>query len=164
MPAYKIAVLSVLTLIRVSCDSLNAPIVDHQARVSAAFRLADTTGIPSAIFHTGRSMDMSCVLSNPSNVDVVYHEPSPAVVFRIASGDSTIASSTDGLAFPQVIVTGTLTSGKSFSFTWRGPNTAGRNPQISLPPGNYTARATLKIAFDNAIVTPPVDIGFTVIP
>ncbi|HTY57870.1 MAG TPA: hypothetical protein VMF59_03595, partial [Bacteroidota bacterium] len=133
MHPYRIAYVAAIALMAISCDRVNSPIVDHQARVSTSFRLADTTGVPSTAFHAGESIDMTCVVSNTSNVDVVYHQPSPAILFRIGRGDSTIASSTDGLAFPLVIVNGILTSGNSITDIWRGPNTRGRIPPITLP-------------------------------
>jgi hypothetical protein len=132
--------------------------------LSVVFGLYDTTGRAASSFHAGESLDMSCVMTNTSRTDLAIQYPYPTIAFSILQNGVVIASSTDGYAFPMVVVRGTLKAGGTISGTWRGPNTQARIPKISLSPGTYTARVTIHVFFENASLKAPADIPFSVIP
>jgi hypothetical protein len=132
--------------------------------LSVLFTLADTSGGPRTVFHAGEPIDMRCVVVNSSATDIPDYYPYPLFVFRVIQSDTMFASSTDGLAFPAIVVRGIFKGGDTVSGTWRAPNTSAKMPRISLPPGSFAARARINIRFENASVDTPADIPFTVIP
>jgi hypothetical protein len=105
------------------------------------FRLLDTTGTPTAEFHTG-----------------------PAVVFDIVSADTVVCTSVDGLVFAAVVLGGMVRDGETYHATWRAPNSPGRRPRISLAPGTYVARAHHGAFFDNYRIPSTNTSPFTVLP
>ncbi len=156
------------------CDLGHSPISDRDLGNSLyrepggfqiTFRLLDTTGIPTAVFHAGDSFDMEFVLRNMSGKDQTFHHTGPPVWFDILSADTVLCTSIDGMAFPQVVLGGTVRDGETYRATWRAPNSLGRRPRIiSLAPGIYLARAHHGVFFDNYRLPPTNTTPFAVLP
>jgi len=129
-----------------------------------AFAVADTTGQERTSFQLGEAFEMSFAITNLTGKDQSYYSTGPTVIFEIRQADSTIASSVDGLAWIQVVLSGRILNGRSEKHEWRAPNSPARNPKIELPPGTYTARAVLRYGFTGVAVAQPSEITFNVVP
>ncbi len=167
-----IALLALLSPVS-GCDLDHSPISDRdlgysryqeRGEIQMTFRLLDTTGMPTAVFHAGESFDMEFVLRNMSGRDQTFHHTGPAVWFDILSADTVFCTSLDGMVFPQIVLAGTVHNGETFRATWRAPNSAGRRPRISLAAGTYVARAHHGVFFDNYRLPPTNTAPFTVLP
>ena len=107
---------------------------------------------------------MEFQISNSTGKNQTYHHTGPQVTFEIIQGDSTIATSVDGLAWPQVVLAGAIENGNSEIYSWKAPNSLARDPAITLLPGTYTARAVMHYSFVEVGAEPISPITFTVIP
>ncbi len=128
------------------------------------FRLQDTSGTEAGRFHAGDEFDMLFAVTNLSGIDLGYTYTGVPVVFEIWSADTLVATSIDGMAFPQVVLGGTIRNGETFRARWRAPNTGGRIPQISLSPGSYEAGVKNRSFFDSFKAPETGRVRFSIVP
>ena len=152
----------VFLLLVFGCNS-NQP-VQNNSDISTSFTLSDTNGVSGTIFHSGESFDMHFVLHNFSGTEHTYTFTGYKVMFQIEQADSIIASSIDGYMFAQVLLSGKVKNGESFTSTWRAPNTVTQDPKIILPVGTYKARVLHKNFFNNYQVPATKEILFSIVP
>jgi hypothetical protein len=132
--------------------------------LSATFRLTDASSREATSFRSGEEFDVIFVLTNTTGGEVTFHKADygPLAHFTILQGDSVVATSIDGYAFPMVATTGRLEPGQSLQEYWRAPNTPARDPRIVLTPGLYQARASF-VSFDKVEVKKVPPIAFSII-
>lgn len=132
--------------------------------LSAAFRLTDAAGRETTSFRSGEEFDFVFVLTNTTGGEVTFRKADygPLAHFTILRGDSVVATSIDGYAFPMVATTGRLEPGQSLQEYWRAPNTPARDPRITLAPGAYEARVAF-VSFDNVNVKQVRPVSFSII-
>ncbi len=131
-------------------------------KVTPTLALYDLSGRPAWVFRSGEDFDVRYTLTNLTRTDICYQYGPPEVAFKIFLGDSVIATSADGLAFPQIIIPKCIRAGETFQSHWIAPNSLGRIPRISLPPGIYTMRA-YHAALSDPRVLPLRPVRFTII-
>jgi hypothetical protein len=143
------------------CDQFFfSPIIP--AGVTTTLTLSDLFGRPSSAFHSGQDFDVQFMLANMTSRDICYSYSPPEMSFKISLGDSVVATSIDGMAFPAVIVPGCVRAGETYRNHWIAPNSPVRAPRISLPPGIYTVKA-LHPALADPRVPPLQPVRFTII-
>jgi hypothetical protein len=117
--------------------------------VNTQFKLYDSNGVEKTTFKSGDDFEMRFSLVNLSGRDLSYHYTGIPVFFEIHQNDSIIATSVDGLSFPQVILGDEVKNGETFSDNWVAPNSSARDPKLILPAGNYKAYIKHYGFFDN---------------
>ena len=117
--------------------------------VNTHFKLYDSNGVEKTAFKSGDDFEMRFLLVNMSGRDLSYHYTGIPVFFEIHQNDSIIATSVDGLSFPQVILGDEVKNGAIFRDNWIAPNSSARDPKLILPPGNYKAFVKHNGFFDN---------------
>jgi len=127
-----------------------------------AYELADTLGRTKAVFKSGEDFIATLAITNLTRRGQIYAHTGPVMVFSVRSGDSTVTSSTDGLAWPQVVVLDTLRAGETLRYTWRGPNSEAKIPHVSLTPGAYTVVGEFTTMFGGKDVVDPDPIAFVI--
>ena len=132
--------------------------------LSATFRLTDASGREATSFRSGEEFDVIFVLTNTTGGEVTFHKADygPLAHFTILQGDSVVATSIDGYAFPMVATTGRLEPGQSLQEYWRAPNTPARDPRITLSPAAYEARVAF-VSFENVKVKQVPPVAFSII-
>jgi hypothetical protein len=153
----------ICVLIGRSCDSGVEPAVP-QGEIKTTFSLADTLGSPRTMFHISDRFDFKFSITNLTPKAQTFHITGPMVIFEIRQGDSTLATSVDGLAWIMVYMTGSIPSGGSESQAWRGPKPPGGDPAFGLTPGHYSARARLRYEFGDVRISPTPDSPFVMLP
>ncbi|MBK9098404.1 MAG: hypothetical protein IPM14_09900 [bacterium] len=131
--------------------------------VNTQFKLYDSNGVEKTTFKSGDDFEMRFSLVNLSGRDLSYHYTGIPVFFEIHQNDSIIATSVDGLSFPQVILGDEVKNGGIFRDYWIAPNSSARDPKLILPAGNYKAFVKNYCFFDNVKIkeTSPVEFVIT---
>jgi hypothetical protein len=130
--------------------------------VNTQFKLYDSNGDEKTIFKSGDDFEMRFLLANLSGRDLSYHYTGTPVFFEIHQNDSIIATSVDGLSFPQVILGDELKNGRIFRDKWIAPNSSARNPKLILPAGNYKAFVKHYGFFDNVKIKESSAVEFVI--
>lgn len=159
--------LVLITVLLIGCDIGTESGMQQSNSLSnadliAVFKLADTTGQISTVFHSREMFDMSFSLTNTTEDTLTYHFSFPPVIFKILKNDTVVASSIDGFAFTMDIRTGYVAPGASLQGRWRAPNTGPQNPKVVLSPGMYEASVSFA-TFDQVRVNPVSRIAFSVV-
>lgn len=154
-------ILCCIALFAVGCDIGDPFPFDG---ISITFAVTDTLGKKTSYLLVGEPFELHFTLTNSTGSDLTYHYTGPPVVLRVQIGDSTVASSVDGLAWVMIVRQGMLASGGSYSVTWRAPNTPWSGRQITLLPGQYYAGVQTNGFFDKFRLQPVAPIGFTIYP
>jgi hypothetical protein len=157
----RIALCLLVTLLVAACDKF--PVGAGAGAVATALTLHTTAGAEARVFRSGEEFEMRFSLSNSMRSPLCAQYTPPELVFRIHAGDSLVASSVDGMAFPQVLLTVCVEAGQGISLRWNAPNAPGRSPAISLPPGEYTASVHHAL-YALAVVPRALPVAFTVAP
>jgi hypothetical protein len=146
-----------------ACNSAQspAPPADNPA---TRIELFDTTGAPSATFHAGEDFDVRFSLRNTTGRDRLYYFTGVPVVFTVYQADSAVATSIDGMVFPQVVLGDTVFMNEEYHNTWRAPNPLLYRSGRSLPPGDYQIGVRHQPFFYDYPVPPSGRVAFRVIP
>ena len=164
----------VASMITRSCDLGHPPdeSVEHGSAVSQGncttsgfqltYHLTDTLGASKAVFKCGEDFLVKLAITNLTGQAKRFVFSGPVVVFSVRSVDSTVASSEDGLAWPQDVRLDTLEVAETLTFGWRGPNSIAKKPRLSLLPGSYTVAAEFKTAFGGQVVCDPKAVALLV--
>ena len=168
-----LGILLVSLLIR-SCDLGNTPekvsdegsIANNEDCITAGFqlsyRLTDTNGVGKTTFKSGEDFLVTLAITNlSSEIQIIAHS-GPIVIFSALSADSTIATSVDGLAWPQNVILDTLGVAETLTFRWQGPNSVARIPRRSFAPGYYTVAAGFRTVFGGHEVCDPKPLNLLV--
>ncbi len=126
------------------------------------YQLTDTGGVSKTSFKSGEDFLVSLAITNVSGEPQIYAHSGPVVIFSVLSGDSTIATSVDGLAWPQNVIVDTLGVAQTLRFRWRGPNSVARIPGRTLVPGSYTVAAVFHTVFGGHEVPDPKPLNLLV--
>ncbi|GAB6283631.1 MAG: hypothetical protein STSR0008_24150 [Ignavibacterium sp.] len=119
--------------------------------VNTQFKLYDINGVEKTTFKSGNNFEMRFLLVNLSGRDLSYHFTGTPVFFEIHKNDSIIATSVDGLLFPEVILYGEVKNGEIIRDKWIAPNSVARDPKLILSPGNYKAFVKHYAFFDDNV-------------
>lgn len=130
--------------------------------VNTQFKLYDSNGVEKTTFKSGDDFEMRFSLINLSGIDLSYHYTGIPIFFEIHQNDSIIATSVDGLSFPQVILGYELKNGEIFRDNWIAPNSSARDPKLILPAGNYKAYIKHYGFFDNIKLKESIPIDFII--
>ena len=156
-----------VSLLICSCDLGDTPervsgegsSANNEDCITAGFQLSygltDTNGVGKTTFKSGEDFLVTLALTNRTAEIQVFARSGPIVVFSVLSADSTIATSVDGLAWPQVVILDTLGVAETRTFRWRGPNSPARIPRRSLAPGYYAVAASFRTVFGGHDVCDP---------
>jgi hypothetical protein len=158
----KPAILSILALFAFRACDLFTPPARESYPVVCEFSLTNDSGVPTNVFKTGESFDLTCQVHNGGAVDKIYVHTGPSLFFEIWRADSVIVSSIEGLAWIQVVLVDTLGAGKTDIYHWRAPWTPARQTPLILPPGSYRAHVVAHYGFTDGFLLRPADIPFTV--
>jgi len=131
--------------------------------INTQFKLYDTNGVEKTIFSSGDDFEIRFFIANLSGRDLSYHYTGIPVTFEIQQNDSIVATSVDGLAFPQVILGDEVKNGETYKASWIAPNSPAREPKISLPVGNYKALVKHYGFFDKFHIKESTPIEFLII-
>ena len=131
--------------------------------VNTQFKLYDSNGVEKTAFKSGDDFEMRFLLVNLSGRDLSYHYTGIPVFFEIHQNDSIIATSVDGLSFPQVILGDEVKNGGIFRDNWIAPNSSARDPKLILPTGNYKAFVKHYGFFDNVKIKESSPVEFVII-
>ena len=131
--------------------------------VNTQFKLYDSDGVEKTTFKSGDDFEMRFSLVNLSGRDLSYHYTGIPVFFEIHQNDSIIATSVDGLLFPQAVLGGEVKNGEIFMNNWMAPNSIERDPRLILSAGNYKALIKHYGFFDNVKLKEnnPIDFEIT---
>jgi hypothetical protein len=163
-----------VSLLLCSCDLGNTPerAPDHGSTVNdeqlvtldfeLSYRLTDTSGVEKTKFRSGEDFLVTLAITNLTREPQIYAHTGPVVIFSVLLGDSTIATSVDGLAWPQNVIVDTLGVAQTLTFLWRGPNSPARIPRRSLAPGYYTVAAVFRTVFGGHEVSDPKPLSLLV--
>ena len=126
------------------------------------YQIKDTLGSSKVVFKSGEDFVVTLGITNLTGQAQIFALGGPVVVFSVKSVDSTVASSMDGLAWPQNVLLDTLGVAETRTFGWRGPNTMAHKPRLSLAPGSYTVAAEFKTVFGGQDVCDPKAVALIV--
>jgi hypothetical protein len=157
----KIQYFFLITLIGfIACNDDNSSVMVTD--ISTQFKLYDTNGVEKTVFKSGEDFEMKFILFNLSGEDLTYHYTGVPVYFEIYQNDSIVATSYDGLSFPQVVLEDKVVSGKTFTSNWIAPNSIARNPKLALTSGNYKAIIKHFVFFDKFQIRESLPIEFLI--
>ncbi len=123
------------------CDLLS-PGPSGDSTQNPSFTLSDTLGRSTSQFNTGEDFDMYFSLRNTTGDTLTYYHSGPSIIFSILKGDSIVATSVDGMAFPQVVIGDVVPPGDTLKARWTAPNSPARVEKLILPPGSYEAEVS----------------------
>ena len=146
------------------CLTITACFTPFDKTLAPEFTLTDTLDNQSTVFHSGESfqMNFSVVNSLPDTLIFIRYDTGPIVRFMIMQNDSVIATSVDGLGFPQPVFEDHFPPGDTIRAEWLAPTTLQQSPKVVLAPGRYKARV-YSWFFDLEEISAPEDIVFSVI-
>jgi hypothetical protein len=123
------------------CDLLS-PGSSADSAPNPSFTLTDTLGRSTSQFHTGEDFYMYFSLRNTTGDTLTYYHTGPSIIFSILKGDSLVATSVDGMAFPQVVIGDVVPPGDTLRARWRAPSSPARVEKLILAPGSYEAEVS----------------------
>ncbi len=144
-----------------SCDLGES--VDQNS-VPVDFVLLNAGGWQSSAFTIGDTVFVHFKLTNKLGRPITYFHTGPLIILQILQGDSVVATSVDGLAFPQDAMAAVLQDGQSVTADWPAPNAPWSSRTIVLYPGVYRAAVAHSDLFNRLGIQPPTPIQFTVYP
>ena len=143
------------------CDLLN-PGSSGESSANPSLTLTDTLGRSTWRFHTGEDFYMYFSLRNTTGDTLTYYHTGPSIIFSILKGDSLVATSVDGMAFPQVVIGDIVPPGDTLKAWWRAPSSPARVEKLVLAPGSYKAAVSFPWLSETMFgAVPPV--AFTVV-
>jgi hypothetical protein len=132
------------------------------AGFQVSYQLTDTSGVSKTSFKSGEDFLVTLAITNLTGEPQIHAHTGPVVIFSVLLGDSTIATSVDGLAWPQNVIVDTLGAAQTLTFRWPGPNSPARIPRRSLAPGYYTVAAVFRTVFGGHEVSDPKPLSLLV--
>lgn len=150
-----------IAVIFAGCDLLS-PGSSGESSTNPSLTLTDTLGRSTSLFHTGENFDMYFSLRNTTGDTLTYYHTGPSVIFSILKGDSLVATSVDGMAFPQVVIGNIVPPGDTLKAWWRAPNSPARVEKLILAPGSYEAEVSFP-PFGEAKFRALPPVAFTVV-
>jgi hypothetical protein len=158
-----VALLAVLLLLS-AAGCKNNPVIGAGPQVAVGTLVLRTlAGAQATQFHAGEKFEMRFTLTNLTRSSVCYTYTPPEIVFRIYRGDSLIANSVEGLAFPTTFQTDCVESGQAITRSWMDAPATPARPGLALDPGTYVAAVShaSNLAFG---VRPASAVTFTIVP
>ncbi|HEY6952247.1 MAG TPA: hypothetical protein VI758_07555 [Bacteroidota bacterium] len=152
--------LGVVVLSVWSCNTTNSSQGANGFLVTS-FTVADTLGHTVSQFREREAFDLSFSAMNTTGDTLTYHTGYPIILFEILYGDSVVAASYFGCAFPQIVISGRLAPGQTLKANWRAPKSICQSKAAPLLPGSYKAQVSFPV-FDQVTVTPATPISLLI--